>query len=93
MSDVPKLVRVEWIDAFAGMGWAATFNPPTEVLTVGWLAAEELDYVVVCTSWDPDTGEFNACMTIPRVCVSSIKEIQSVSSIKEIQNVSSINGP
>lgn len=77
MTDQPKLVRVDWTDAFAGSGWTAKFEPPTEVQTAGFLAFEEVDYIVVCTSWDPDTEQYNACMIIPRVCVTSMKELPS----------------
>ena len=75
MTDLPKLVIVEWTDAYAGAGWSDVFQSPTEVLTAGYLVAEELDYVVVCACYDPDTKQSNACITIPRVCITKLEPI------------------
>lgn len=75
MSDTPKLVRVEWTDAFAGAGWTKVFLPPTTVLTVGWLAHEDVEYIVVSNSWDPDGGEFNCSMSIPRGMIETMETL------------------
>jgi hypothetical protein len=74
-----KLVRVEWQDAahFDDDHDDEGLPDPMTVITVGWLAKDEQDYVVVGRDLHPqdDSYRWRATMAIPRGCITAITEL------------------
>jgi hypothetical protein len=85
MTKGPRPVKVHWVDSTSdGPGWTAckdlTEPLNLEVLTVGWLVAENEEAVDIAHSWAPGTGEHQleqVCgrITIPRVAIRSIVDL------------------
>ena len=73
-----KLVKIVWVDSATIDGWvsvdfAESFDP-SECVTVGWVVKKTREYITV-TSSRSDTVNYSQLMTIPRKCVTSIKEL------------------
>ncbi len=73
-----KLVKIDWVDSATIDGWVSVdyaegFNP-SECETVGWVVKKTAEYITVTAS-KSDTVNYSQLMTIPRKCISSIKEL------------------
>jgi hypothetical protein len=77
MSEVKRLVLVEWMDACCNSGWQddGTVIAPVKCFTAGWLWHEdELSVMIVGTMQD-DCGAFNQTMVIPKGMVLTTKDL------------------
>ncbi len=77
-----KVVHVEWIDSEADVGWEiADYRHDwiSKCHSVGFLAAETENYIVIANSLDPDHQEFNGRISIP---TCSIIEMRTLCQIK-----------
>ncbi len=71
-----KLVKVDWIDTFATVGWT---DEPTDVVnmkSVGWLIRKDKRRVVLAGMiGSQGMSDYNSQQAIPRGCIISIKEL------------------
>ena len=73
-----KVVFVRWSDAHHASGWTRDTpdNKPTPCVTVGIILAEDEEAVTVCCSIsEEDDPQHCGQMTIPKVCIVSMIEI------------------
>lgn len=76
----PKLVFVEWLDAYSSeSGWKSAKKmrgqKPVRVKSVGWLVADEPDYITVAGTFIPSDGDGDGDVTIVRGMIKRIVEI------------------
>ena len=72
----PKVEIVEWLDAVASTGWHSDDEPqepPVHVATIGFVVADEKQYLVVAATWAG--GESNNRMTIPKAWIQSRRKL------------------
>lgn len=72
-----RLVMVEWKDACCDASWQnhGTVFKPALCWTVGMLWHED-DDIITIVGTVTENGEFNQSMTIPRVNVVSVEDVQ-----------------
>ena len=72
-----KLVKIDWEDTFADVGWSNDDLSPVRVASVGWLIRKEKDKVVI-SSMIGTAGleDFNCRQAIPRGCIKKITTIE-----------------
>ncbi len=68
-----KLVKIDWEDTFADVGWSDDQLTTVKVASVGWLISEDKDKVVL-SSMIGTAGltDFNCRQAIPRGCIKKI---------------------
>ena len=78
-----KIVHIKWIDSIHSSGWQSRSSfesfskePILHLDSVGFLAWEHEDYVVIVQSAGPD--DIDAMMKIPRCAITEIREIGEV---------------
>lgn len=76
-------VMVEWIDAAHMRGELPADDLPTAfkvplLQSVGYLAHQEADFIVIAQEWTPATRDFRFLMRIPRVCVKKVYHLAEV---------------
>ena len=84
-----KLVRIDWIDSHAGNEWKSLDEARREaekdsallVRSVGYVVADELDYILLAATWSPgeksDEDMVNNLMQIPRVAVKDLQPLEN----------------
>lgn len=68
----PKIEAVEWLDAVSTQGWQDDTDEPEPChpcLTVGFVVAEQKQFIVVAATWGGDQN--NNRITIPKGWVQS----------------------
>lgn len=75
-----NLTRIEWIDSYTLESW----NEEDEIdlsedliITIGFMAKENDDFISIANSWDPYRKAFNCIMIIPKICIRSRDEIKT----------------
>lgn len=79
MSERRELVRVRWLDAHGYSSWRALdvdLRSDFEVDTVGWVVAEEDDWIAVAQSVS-STGGMDHVYQIPKVSVLWMETIEA----------------
>lgn len=77
MSNKPKqVVRVEWEDSCAYMGWWDSVGEEfksTTVITIGILVERKRDRIIISSSWDEHCKRWIDPLVIPMSAVRKIK--------------------
>ena len=61
-----SIAWLEWTDALAAVGWTEEPAPPTNNVSVGFIVHEDDDYIELACTYAPDTGQWNATMSVPK---------------------------
>lgn len=77
---LPKLLKVEWLDAAASVGWE---TEPTDhrvhpITSIGWLTFEDPGQIILSADTSTVDGrtDTNRRMAIPKAWITSRKEIK-----------------
>lgn len=79
MRATPKyldILEVHWVDSEAIVGWTERYELPAPLNTcvsVGILAYESSESIVLSVSYDPENDSFNPLFTIPKVAIKKRK--------------------
>ena len=78
MSEFRKVVHVEWVDSSMLHEQSDDLPTPTRIISVGWLAKEDEEYIVVVRDWhqDPQSYKWRGACAIPRRSIISSSEVE-----------------
>ena len=72
-----KLVKIDWEDTFADVGWSNDKLSPIKVASVGWLICKDKDKVVISSMvGTASLQDFNCRQAIPRGCIKKITTLE-----------------
>ena len=60
------IVKITWLDACSASGWRTEPTAPSVNYTVGYEVYNDLEYVEVACTYDPDSGCWNGSISIPQ---------------------------